>query len=89
MILLSIVGLFRTILIVLGIYFLFKILARFLFPILLKKMVERAAANMAKHQNFSEHNRRKEGEIHIDYVPGKGKKNREDDGDYVDYVEIK
>jgi hypothetical protein len=89
MVLLSIIGLVRTILIVIGIYFLFKILSRFLFPILLKKMVERAAANMAKHQNFQTESKRKQGEINVDYVPKKDRRNRDDDGEYVDYVEIK
>ena len=89
MILLSIIGFARTVLILIGIYFIFKIVARFLLPILLKKMVERAAHNMANQQNFSKERMRKEGEINVDYVPKKGKKMDDSDGEYVDYVEIK
>ena len=89
MILLSIIGFARTVLILIGIYFIFKIVARFLLPILLKKMVERAAHNMANQQNFSKERMKKEGEINVDYVPKKGKKIDDSDGEYVDYVEIK
>ncbi len=89
MILLSIIGFARTVLILIGIYFVFKMVARFLLPILLKKMVERAAHNMANQQNFSKERMRKEGEINVDYVPKKGKKMDDSDGEYVDYVEIK
>ena len=89
MILLSIIGFARTVLILIGIYFVFKIVARFLLPILLKKMVERAAHNMANQQNFSKERMKKEGEINVDYVPKKGKKIDDSDGEYVDYIEIK
>ena len=89
MILLSIIGFARTVLILIGIYFVFKMVARFLLPILLKKMVERAAHNMANQQNFSKERMKKEGEINVDYVPKKGKKMDDSDGEYVDYVEIK
>ena len=52
-------------------------------------MVERAAHNMANQQNFSKERMKKEGEINVDYVPKKGKKIDDSDGEYVDYVEIK
>lgn len=89
MMLLSIIGFARTILILIGIYFVFKIVARFLLPILLKKMVERAANNMANHQNNSQEGGKRTGEINVDYVPKKGKKMDDSQGEYVDYVEIK
>lgn len=41
-------------------------------------------------QNFSQReDRKKEGEVRIDKVPGKKKYRNDDDGEYIDYEEIK
>ena len=86
MILLSISGFLKTILILLTIYFIFKIFIRIVFPLILKSYIEKKQRDL-----FNQHQppEKKEGEITIDYVPGKNKKGDNDEGEYVNYEEIK
>ena len=53
---------------------------------------------MIKHQSFtytqnnynnSTEDRKKEGEIKVDYIPNKKQKEIKEDGEYTDYEEIK
>jgi len=76
-------GLFRVVLILLTIYFLFKIVFRIVFPLVLKHYVK-------KHEdNFHSQNHKKEGKINVDYIPKKDKPKSSIDGEYVDYEEVK
>jgi len=42
-----------------------------------------------KQTNYSQHNKRKEGETTIDHIPQTKKKINDDEGEYVDYEDIK
>jgi hypothetical protein len=44
---------------------------------------------MAHQQDYNKERVKKDGRIHVDYVPNKGKKIDDNEGEYVDYVEIK
>lgn len=52
---------------------------------------------MIKHQSFTytqnnynkPEERKKEGEIKVDYIPNKKQKGIKEDGEYIDYEEIK
>lgn len=89
----SITGLFRLILIVLTVYVVFSLLMRYIFPSLLRKYVtdmQKKYTGQNQHPQ-QEQNQKKEGEISIKYI-NKDKSttsNPPDDGDYVDYEEIK
>jgi hypothetical protein len=87
MIVLSIIGLLRTVVTIIIIYFSLKLLARIFLPLLLKKLVNK----VAQHQfgNSQESAGRKEGEITVDYVPKRDDKRKEVEGDFTDYEEIK
>ena len=77
----SVVGVFRTILIILLIYYVIKWLTRLFFPLLMKRYF----GNQAGKQNQSE---RPEGDITI---IKRGEKPKGDDnklGEYVDYEEV-
>tara|TARA_R110002049_G_scaffold306635_1_gene505447 strand:+ start:22605 stop:22886 length:282 start_codon:yes stop_codon:yes gene_type:complete len=87
----SAVGLVRTILIILLIYFGVKILSRLFAPLLLKyvakKAEERFGGQFGGFQQKQEPKTKKEGEVTIDKMPDTKSSNK-DVGDYVDYEEI-
>lgn len=87
----SIVGLFRTILIIALIYFGFKILARLFAPFLLKfvakKTKQRFGGQFGQHQKQQKESPKKDGEVTIDKMPNT-KTSNNNVGDYVDYEEI-
>ena len=86
-------GVVRTILIILLIYYGFKFLTRLLATIILKKMVNKMGSNFqSSFTNFSKqaHSQKKEGDITIEKSTKKEKntKSKKDIGDYIDYEEI-
>tara|TARA_B100000900_G_scaffold85578_2_gene69316 strand:+ start:29274 stop:29543 length:270 start_codon:yes stop_codon:yes gene_type:complete len=86
-------GVVRTILIILLIYYGFKFLTRLLAPIILKKMVNKMGSNFqSSFTNFSKqaHSQKKEGDITIEKSTKKEKhtKSKKDIGDYIDYEEV-
>lgn len=86
----GIVTLFRTILIILLIYYGFKLIARFVFPLFFKRMMKNVEKkfNEQQYRNTPEQNNVKEGETVIDKAPKTQSKANEDTGEYVDYEEI-
>ena len=88
----SVTGLMRTILIILLVYFGFKILARLFAPVLFKYVTKKAEKKFGQqfgnHQtNQSNQPLEKEGETVIDKIPN-SKSSNKDVGEYVDYEEI-
>tara|TARA_B100001093_G_scaffold519927_1_gene611432 strand:+ start:16767 stop:17036 length:270 start_codon:yes stop_codon:yes gene_type:complete len=86
-------GVVRTILIILLIYYGFKFLTRLIAPIILKKMVNKMGGNFqSSFTNFSKqaHSQKKEGDITIEKSKKKDKKtkSKKDVGDYIDYEEV-
>lgn len=88
----SLTGVFRLILIVLIIYYAFSFLMRYVLPRVMRKYVNDF------QKQFTEENRRsqeemikkKEGEVSIKFVDkDKNTSQHPDDGEYVDYEEIK
>ena len=78
--------LLRTILIILIVYYLFKLIARYLLPWIAKYFISKAAR---KHQKkYQEQPEKKVGEVSIEYKPEK-KRKLDDLGEYVDYKEMK
>jgi len=86
-------GVVRTILIILLIYYGFKFLTRLIAPIILKKMVNKMGSNFqSSFTSFSKqtHSQKKEGDITIEKSIKKEKntKSKKDVGDYIDYEEV-
>lgn len=75
-------ALVRFLLILFLIYFIVRIFTRYIFRSYFKKM----QGNFEDQQN--QYNK-KEGDVTINTKSGKGKKIDKDEGDYVDYEEIK
>lgn len=84
-------GLLRTLLIILLVYLGLKTLARIFTPLLLrfvaKKAEERFEGNFQTKTRNQEQTR-KEGEISIDKVPTRPKKNSAEVGEYIDFEEL-
>lgn len=77
--------LLRTILIIIIIYYLFRLFARYVLPYIARYFIRKT---VKAQQNRQPQANRKPGEIHVDYRPDK--KTRADNlGEYVDYEEIK
>lgn len=84
----SVTGLFRTILIILLIYFGVKILARLFTPILMRYVAKKTEEKFGNQfGTFQKEKEQKEGEITIDKMP-ETKQSNKDVGEYVDYEEI-
>ncbi|MTE25813.1 DUF4834 family protein [Winogradskyella ouciana] len=91
----SAMGLLRTILIILLIWFGLKILTRLFAPLLMrfvaKKAEEKFGQQFGGFQNQSqqrEEKKRREGETVIDKMPEQNKSSNEKVGEYIDYEEI-
>jgi hypothetical protein len=83
----SVPGFIRTILIIVGIYYAFKILARIFMPFLLRKMVQKAEQNFKQQAgNFQQNNTQTSSQQATNQTTPKVKKQI---GEYVDFEEIK
>ena len=87
-------ALLRTLLILAIIYYGFKVLARYIFPLFLKSFVKKAQENFERQQGYvdPEEAKRREGEINIktktqSQTSNDSVKNKL--GDYVEFEEIK
>jgi hypothetical protein len=83
---------FKTLLILLLVYFGLKILFRLAMPFLMRYIAKKATQKMEnafRESNFNtEKTKQKEGKITIDDLPRKKARNKKPVGDYVDYEEI-
>jgi len=88
----SISGLIRVIFIVLIIYAVYSLLIRYIIPALMRKYVNDFQKQFTQQNKRAqeEMNKKKEGEVSIKFV-NKDKNNSQhtEDGEYVDYEEIK
>lgn len=81
-------GLLRTILIILLIYYGFKILSRIFAPVLFKYAAKKAEERFGSAFNQQRQEPiKKEGEVTIDKMP-ENKSSNKNVGEYVDYEEI-
>ncbi len=77
--------LLRTILIIVIIYYLVKLFARYVLPVLAKYFIRKTTENIQKQYDKP---KRKVGDINIDYAPEK-KQTPDDLGEYIDYEDVK
>ena len=91
----SVMGLLRTVLIILLVYFGFKILARLFAPLLLRFVAKKAEQKFGQQfggfKSQAEQRQKqtqKEGETVIDKMPNQNKQSNTKVGEYVDYEEI-
>ena len=86
-------GFIRFLFILIVVYYVFKLLSRFLFPFLLKQFVKKAQQKMGVEPEVDiKKAKKKVGQVNIDYIPKKEKKknsgNSEELEDYVDFEDV-
>lgn len=74
---------FKFLLILVLIFFIVKFFAQFFLKSFLNKMQNNAGNQQSKY------NQKKEGEVTINTKPNQGKKIDKNEGDYIDYEEVK
>ena len=85
---------FRTLVFIIGFYYLFKILGRIFRPYLIKYINKKAQERFGgqfqnqQRQKTYQGKRPKEGETVIDKMPNSSKKSNNDVGEYVDFEEV-
>lgn len=91
----SVMGLLKTVLIILLVYFGFKILARLFAPLLLRFVAKKAEQKFGQQfggfqnqANQRQQQKHKEGETVIDKMPNQNRSSNSKVGEYVDYEEI-
>lgn len=84
------VSFLRTILIILLVYYAFRFIARYIFPLFFKRMVSNLEKKVNEQQGgrTAESQRVREGETVIDMKPQQPKESSKDVGEYIDYEEI-
>jgi hypothetical protein len=88
----SLPGLIRVLLIVLIVYAVYSIFIRVLLPLMMRKFVNDLQNRFTGDNEYkqTEQNRKKEGEVSIKFVDkDKNTSTHPDEGEYVDYEEIK
>lgn len=79
----------RTILIIIVFYYVFKYIARLVFPLFFKKMMNSVEKKFNEQQrNSTNQEHVKEGETVIDKTPDQKNRSNDSGGEYIDYEEI-
>ncbi len=83
----------RILVILFLIYILFQVVFRFILPLAARYMFQKAAQNMQgqfrQQQQQQQAPPRREGEVRIETPGANARKTRDDEGEFVDYTEIK
>ncbi len=83
------VGLIKTIAIILIVYYAFKFIGRYILPLFVKRMVDNVEKKYKEQQQYQQQDENvKVGETVIDKKPSTNKESSKDVGDYIDYEEI-
>jgi hypothetical protein len=78
--------LIRTILIILAVYYLFRLTVRYALPLIAKYFIKKATKQY--QDQYQKPQQKKEGEVSINYKPDNSSK-LDDLGEYVDFKEVK
>ncbi|HNQ38377.1 MAG: DUF4834 family protein [Prolixibacteraceae bacterium] len=87
LILLTIVSFFRTLLIILIIWYGIKLVTRYIFPLLMRKTMHNMQSRMEQQFREQQRGQRSEGEVTIE----KNRRNsptKPNEGEYVDFEEV-
>jgi hypothetical protein len=80
----------RTLVIIFIVFYVIRLFARYILPGLFVNYMDNKVNEFKKQQKKQQQDvKNREGEVTINYEPGKNSKNKPSGGDYVDYVEVK
>ena len=80
-------GILRTIVIIMLVYYVFKIVARYAFPFFIKRFMGKMENKFREQQGFNKEEEVNIGETVIDKAPN-NKTSNNNVGEYVDYEEV-
>lgn len=81
---------FKVILYLIIIYYILKLIGRIFLPIFVTNRIRKMEEDKQKaYKEYINQKKRNEGKVTIDRVPEKSGKHNGNDGEYVDYEEIK
>ena len=83
-------GLLRTLLIIIVVYYAFKLIGRFVFPLFLKRMMGKVEKQFREQQgqHTAPSTSVKEGETVIDKAPKTAARAKNEVGEYIDFEEV-
>tara|TARA_B100001094_G_scaffold206554_1_gene200419 strand:+ start:805 stop:1062 length:258 start_codon:yes stop_codon:yes gene_type:complete len=82
------IGLFRFLFWFFLISYILRILARYIFPILLKRYINKKKSQFNQQFNQQDSTLEKEGKVSVKTKPKKSKNDTDDMGEYVDFEEV-
>ncbi len=86
---LYLIGFIRTMIVFLAIYFIIKLFARYVLPIILENKIRQMQENMNEKNHRHKPTGKHEGEVTIDYGSQKSNNNqKQNEGEYVDFEEV-
>ena len=88
LVILYIVGFFRTILIIAAIYYAIRLFSRYVLPLLVDKGIKNMQQKMQNQQFQNQHKQRRDGEVTIENNRTTQRGNSQTQGDYVDFEEV-
>jgi hypothetical protein len=81
---------FKLIFYLIAIYIVVRFFTRLLMPVVMEDYVDKAKKQAERdRQDYLKKNKQREGKVSIDYVPPVDKKIKKDEGDYIDYEDVK
>ena len=84
----GLIGFFRTLLLIVLFYYIFRFIGRVVIPYLLAKGINRMANKYQHKENFTNKRKQEEGKVTIKSTSNNKKKTSPDLGEYVDYEEV-
>ena len=87
-ILLNIVSFFRVIVVIILIYYGFKMVMRFIAPKVVEKAADKLFQEMKNREASKDRRTVRQGDVTIDYSDKKPKQYKRADGDYIEFEEI-
>lgn len=87
-IILNIVGVVRTIIFILIIYYGIKLFTRYILPLILESKMKEMQEKMQQRQRQYEQAQKREGDVTIEYGNKKSNTFNRNEGEYVDFEEV-
>lgn len=88
-IILYLVNFIRTIIVIVAIYFAFKLFTRYILPLILENKIRQMQQNMNQRSGRQQSTGKRDGEVTIEYGSQKNRTtNKHDEGEYIDFEEV-
>lgn len=83
------IGFFRTLVIIIVVLWIFRIIGRYVMPLVMKGLVNKMQQKMQDQMNQQQHPQRNEGDVTVEFESKKkNKSTTSGKGEYVDFEEV-